>query len=98
MISKIVRLLFICSLLSFALVPFASAATANIVRGPYLQMDGPNKMIVRWRTDIATDSRVSYSTDPANQNLVKDDAAVVTEHIVTVTGLSSNTKYYYKVG
>src|SRR5215831_21399149 len=68
-----------------------AASTAKIVRGPYLQMSLPNSIMVRWRTDIATDSRVFYSIDPADQNITVTDSTQTTEHTITVTGLLSNT-------
>ncbi len=74
------------------------AASANLMRGPYVQLGTPTSMVVRWRTDVATDSRVRYGTDPANLNLTASDAAAVTEHEVRLSGLASNTKYYYAVG
>lgn len=75
---------------------FASADT--ITRGPYLQLDSFDSLTVRWITDTATNSRVWYSTDPANLNLIQDDTTVTTDHSVTLTGLDTNTQYYYKVG
>jgi len=82
---------------AFLLVPtFASAAT--LTRGPYLQMGNDSAMSLRWRSDTATNSRIRVGTDPANLNLVFDDSASTTEHIVRATGLAANTKYYYSVG
>src|SRR5206468_4103024 len=58
----------------------------------------PTSIVVRWRTDTASNSRVRYGTDPANLNQVKDNSASATEHEVTLTGLSPDTEYYYSVG
>ncbi len=71
---------------------------ANLTRGPYVQLGTPSSMVVRWRTDAATNSRVRYGTDPANLNLFADLSSAVTEHEVNVTGLAANTRYYYSVG
>ncbi len=73
-------------------------AAATVTRGPYLQQGRPTSVIVRWRTDVATDSRVRYGTNASNLGSVADNPASTTEHQVTVTGLSPNTKYYYSVG
>jgi acid phosphatase type 7 len=71
----------------------------NVTRGPYLQSPGHNSIIIRWRTDVATDSRVNYGTDPLQQlPLFADVSAVTTEHIVKITGLTPHTKYYYTIG
>ncbi len=71
---------------------------ATVTRGPYLQTGTPTSAIVRWRTDVGTDSRVRYGTAPESLTGSADGAAGVTEHTVTVTGLSPNTLYYYSVG
>ena len=71
---------------------------ASVTRGPYLQMGSPTGAVVRWRTDVATDSRVRYGLAPGSLSGVADGAAGVTEHSVTLTGLSPDTVYYYSVG
>ncbi|MDQ5858239.1 MAG: metallophosphoesterase [Acidobacteriota bacterium] len=71
---------------------------ASVTRGPYLQSGTPTSAIVRWRTDLATGSRVRYGTAPESLTGIADGAAGATEHTVTVTGLSPNTLYYYSVG
>lgn len=76
----------------------SSAAAVTVTRGPYLQMPNTNSIIVRWRTDIPTDSRVAYGPAPGSLTSFADDATVTTEHIVTVSGLLSDTQYYYAVG
>jgi hypothetical protein len=73
-------------------------AAATVTRGPYLQMGTPQSVVVRWRTDTATDSRVRFGSTPANLTLVADHPAIVTDHEVTVSGLSPDTQYFYSVG
>src|SRR5215211_6216139 len=48
--------------ISFDLQLIGSDGSASVTRGPYLQIGTPNSIVVRWRTNIATDSRVSYGT------------------------------------
>jgi len=72
--------------------------TAQIVRGPYLQIGTPTGVTVRWRTDLATDSRVRFGPYPGGLSSSADDAALVTDHEVTLTGLHPATRYYYSVG
>ena len=74
------------------------AHAQTITRGPYLQQGTPSSIVVRWRTDVATTSRVRYGTTPGNFTTVVSDPASTTEHIVSVTGLQSLTRYYYEVG
>ena len=69
-----------------------------VTRGPYLQMGTPTSVVVRWRTDVPTDSRVRYGPSPDNLPSFADDSLVTTEHEVSVTGLLTDGLYYYSVG
>jgi len=73
-------------------------ATPLITRGPYLQTGTPASIIVRWRTDQATDSRVRYGASAGSLTSNADNPALATEHEVTVSGLSADTTYYYSIG
>src|SRR6185369_10266235 len=84
--------------ISFDLQLIGSDSAASITRGPYLQIGMPNSTVVRWRTNVATDSRVSYGTTQGTLNLNADNTTQTTEHEVLVTGLSPLTKYFYSVG
>ncbi|MEK7586452.1 MAG: PKD domain-containing protein, partial [Patescibacteria group bacterium] len=67
--------------------------------------------IVRWTTDRNANSRVIYDTTShpsissasfpnfgyAHSSVSQDDSTKVTEHAVTITGLTANTTYYYRV-
>lgn len=70
----------------------------SITRGPYLQTQTDNSIIVRWRTDVATDSFVRFGTDQSSLNLVSSNGALTTEHTVLVDGLLAATKYFYSIG
>ena len=70
----------------------------NVVRGPYLQQQTDGSVIVRWRTDVATDSVVRYGLTPAPLSSMASIAGTRTEHSVPVTGLNVETQYYYSVG
>ncbi len=85
-------------LVSTAFVLTAIAATANVTRGPYLQLGTASSMIVRWRTDTSTDSVVRYGPSPASLTQVASVSGSGTEHEVTLTALSPATRYYYSVG
>jgi len=75
-----------------------TALAASVIRGPYLQMATPNSIVIRWRTDTATNSRVQFGTSQAQLNNTVNDASVTTEHEVQLTGLNPETRYYYNVG
>lgn len=71
---------------------------AAVTRGPYLQQGTPSGVTVRWRTDVPTESQVRFGT---NVNQLGDsvfDGAAKTEHELRITGLQSDTRYYYSVG
>ena len=88
-------------LCGFALLSLAmplSMFAQSVLRGPYLQSLSNSSVIIRWRTDIATNSRVRFGPAPDQLNTVVDNPAVVTEHEVSVTGLSPYTTYYYSFG
>jgi len=92
-------------LLALVLLVLAAPAdtrAASVIRGPYLQVGTETGVIVRWRTDVATDSRVVVrAAAPARARtspLVFGSGPVTTEHEVAVTGLSPSTRYHYTVG
>jgi len=53
---------------------------------------------VRWRTDTATDSRVSYGPAQGKLTSQVDLSTLRTEHEVQLTGLTPDTTYYYAIG
>ncbi len=84
--------------ISFDLQLIGSDGSASVTRGPYLQMGTPNSTIVRWRTNVATNSRVSIGTTQGSLTTNTDEASLTTEHEVIVSNLSAATKYFYSVG
>jgi hypothetical protein len=76
----------------------ASAWATQLVRGPYLQSVSQEKLTVRWRTDLATSSRVLYGLDPQHLTQLANIAGARTEHAVPISGLQPNQTYYYAVG
>src|SRR5439155_382598 len=84
-----------------AIAPSAALAQ-TVTRGPYLQTGTPTSVVVRWRTDVATNSRVCHATAPVNQTppdlACIDDPALTINHEVPLSGLSPDTTYFYAVG
>ena len=70
---------------------------ANLVRTPYLQSVTPNRITVAWRTDTSTPSVVEYGTSLGTYGSSASGSAG-TDHFVTITSLSPNTKYFYRLG
>ena len=69
----------------------------SVTRGPYLQIGTSDSIIVRWRTDSATDSKVLYGQTQRVLTSEVVNTATTTEHEVQLTGLSPETTYYYAI-
>ena len=78
--------------------PEAGTNAVTLTRGPYLQMQTPMKVTVRWRTSEPTDSRVQWGTAEDRLDNVADVSTVTNEHKVRISGLLPDTLYYYSVG
>lgn len=52
--------------------------------------------VIIWKTDEDADSFVSYSTDKINWQK-KGDADLLTEHTLTISGIKSETEYFFSV-
>lgn len=70
----------------------------SVVRGPYLQTGTPSSMIVRWRTDGRTDTKLSYGRTVGSLNTTIASEELTSEHEVLITGLDSSTRYFYEIG
>ena len=77
---------------------YPSDSFANVIRGPYLQSGTSTSIVIKWRTDTSTDSKVWYGDSPTNLNLTVSVGGSQEDHEVTVSGLTANTIYYYAVG
>lgn len=76
----------------------ASGGTAVLTRGPYLQVGGETGMTFRWRTDIPTKGKINVGPSVGNYTTAtEEETCPTTEHIVRVTGLTADTKYFYEV-
>ena len=88
-------------LLSILSLDFHQMSAQSVTRGAYLQKGTQTSIVIRWRTNVATNSRVrigpAYIAAGTYATII-DDPASVTEHIVTVSGLTADTKYFYSVG
>jgi hypothetical protein len=77
---------------------FQPGTAVTVTRGPYLQMGTPTSIIVRWRTNVATTSRVLFGTSPSALIRTASDGTATTEHEIVLTGLAPDTQYYYSAG
>ena len=76
----------------------SSLYAQTLTRGPYLQMGNQTGVTIRWRSSTATNSRVTFGTVFGTYTTTVDSATVTTEHIVRISGLTPDTKYYYTIG
>lgn len=60
---------------------------------------GQNSVIITWKTDAPADSQVEYgpSAGPPYQSTTARDPNMVINHSVTLTGLTANTIYHFRV-
>ena len=72
--------------------------TVRLVRGPYLQSATPTSIVVRWRTDLATDSAIVFGAWPGSLGRLAVDRTRVKDHVVKLTGLLPDTRYGYAIG
>lgn len=84
--------------ISFELELTGSDSGVAVSRGPYLQRGSHDQVVVRWSTDVPTDSWVRYGTVQGSLNLSASQSAQTTEHELELTGLTADTKYFYSVG
>lgn len=82
---------------NFTMSGIPATGVAVITRGPYLQKANDTSMVVRWRTNIETISKIDYGTSIASLNHTKTINTVTTEHIVLLDSLAAATTYYYRI-
>lgn len=70
----------------------------TIVRGPYMQTQTAQSIILKWRTNTATSTKIWYGLAPNALVNEVSNSAQVTNHTYELTGLQAYTKYYYAVG
>ncbi|MCP4003819.1 MAG: metallophosphoesterase family protein [bacterium] len=86
--------------LSAVIASLSAPALADPVveRSPYLMVSTPDSVVVRWRTDIASESVVRYGASHLSLTNTVSETGPTTEHEVEITGLSPSTTWFYSVG
>jgi hypothetical protein len=81
------------------------AGAGTLTRGPYLQMASSTQMTIRWRNSLQNLGRVNYGTSVGTLNQTVDESIAPApapasgfDHVVTLTGLTPNTTYFYSIG
>jgi len=71
--------------------------TTEVIREPYLQTGTPTSVIIKWRTNIPTETIINYGTTFGNLSSTIQNNVVKTNHEVRITGLLPDTKYFYEI-
>jgi predicted phosphodiesterase len=82
---------------SLSTLSLAATLTPNFPRGPFIQNSTPSSVQIIWRTATPASSFVRYGFSPAVATVVTNEELVRT-HVVTLTNLTPDTKYFYQVG
>lgn len=69
----------------------------TITRGPYIQRGGASSAIIRYLTSSSVLTSLHYGTDPNNLINSVTELAATSDHQINLTGLESNTKYFYAI-
>jgi hypothetical protein len=84
--------------LSFDLELTGVTVPVEVTRGPYLQQGSTTNIVVRWRTNVPTDSRVRLYDSVAASFIEFAGDALVTEHELRLTNLVPDRLYFYSIG
>jgi acid phosphatase type 7 len=85
-------------LLTLTLFLYALILSAQkLTRGTYLQAASPNQITFRWRTDTACIGTVRYGTAFNALSKIASETRATKEHIVTIGGLTPETKHFYSI-
>lgn len=84
--------------LSFDFELIGYDSDAEIYRYPYIQRTSESEATIKWKTNAPTTSKVDYGTSPGGLTNTESNAVLTQNHEIRITGLSDDTKYYYKVG
>jgi 3',5'-cyclic AMP phosphodiesterase CpdA len=74
------------------------AHAQKLERGPYLQLPTDSSMVIRWRTDKPSKGLVRWGLSPESATNRVQHAGSLTEHVVQLTRLKPNTRYFYAIG
>jgi hypothetical protein len=78
------------------------SGAGSLTRGPYLQQAAPTQMTIRWRNTLYDLGRVRFGPTQVTLNQTVDEPTVPGpkpgDHVVTLTGLTPNTTYFYSIG
>jgi hypothetical protein len=101
---RFLRIVFVLALALLGLVPQAVLTTVDAQAGllvyPYLGETTTTSVVISWATDSPGLSEVRYSLDQSYSNVVAATDSTYDGkywHSATITGLTADTTYYYRV-
>lgn len=71
------------------------AINANLTRNPYVQNTTDSSVVILWRTNVPVLGSVRYGTTHGTYSSSVDSSNATTDHEITISGLTPDTKYYY---
>ena len=77
--------------------PIAASLSVNFTRGPFVQNATSTSMQIIWRTATPMSAFVEYGLTRELGSIITREA-LGTNHVVTLSGLGSDTAYYYRAG
>ena len=83
--------------IGFVPVPDTTPPLISGVTATPISLAGSSQALITWTTDELANSRVEYGTTSGALTGVLTNAALVTSHSITLTGLLTNKTYYYRV-
>jgi len=83
--------------ISFDFELTADSGAMSMTRGPYLQKGTTTSVVVKWRTDSNDSSIIEYGINESYSSTFSETTPK-TEHELEITGLSPDTKYFYRLG
>ena len=77
--------------------PTSTPTTNSVVISNISSTTTANSATVKWTTNIPATSRVEYGTTTSLGQTTPEDTSLTTNHSVTISGLTKQTRYYFKV-
>lgn len=76
-------------------VLWGAPAAAELVKGPYLENVGPDRITVSWESDQTTDGRLRYGIGNLSKEITVPEATGLQS--ITLTGLQAGKTYFYRL-
>ncbi|MBW1809059.1 MAG: metallophosphoesterase family protein [Deltaproteobacteria bacterium] len=74
---------------------YGAPVSAAIVKGPYLENVGPDRITVSWESDRTTDGRLRYGLGDLSQEVAVLEGTG--RQSITLTGLQAGKTYFYRL-